>query len=682
MSSLSRLLEIGIPLEDVDVSCNMVTPEGLGELVRALPTPAPALAGLNLSMTGLSDLHVNTLCDLVGKAVKLESLNLSKNGIGKRGLSRLIEVMTSHPRLRCVNVNANQGLTADHLVDIDKLTTTHDTVGHLVDGVISEMSESEGRSRAAGKRGKAAGGGGRGSVDGPQSKKAGAGGAGAGAGVGAGAGGAGAAGAQLQGSGGRQPVAVTQEASADTLAALKLAQQQKELQGLILGQSKQKPSKSQDDFRVHSASARFSYGTADTVGRRNDHQDVMVCLGRYRGRFDEDFFGVYDGHGGIGCAEYVGKHLHGIMSGYLAKVGPKGPSCILQPAEMSRVMCDTYKDMAAQIAKKKVANGSTAACVYFGPKHYAVANIGDSRVVLCRDGVAMRLTVDHKPDDPAEEKYIRQMGGFVSQGRVNGMLAVSRAFGDLFLAPTINTEPHVVIDEIHDKDEFMIIACDGVFDVLTDQAAVDVIRACKTPKDAAALLKDTAYHRGSTDNISVIVLSFVQGPYPAYRALTRPRPKDEKKSAGGGVGGGGGGGGAAGPGAGSGAGGLALSLPAAAALPRSEVKKKKVADSSDSSDGGKKKRGRRKSVAGGEFAAAGADGPGEWGAALSGVLGRHNDPDSSDSSDSTSERKRKARRRKNSFARRAFSESERSSTSTSSSSSSSSSSTSSSSSSS
>lgn len=92
---------------------------------------------------------------------------------------------------------------------------------------------------------------------------------------------------------------------------------------------------------------------------------------------------------------------------------------------------------------------------------------------MCRDGVAVDLSTDHKPEDPSEKSRIEAAGGSVSdEGRVNGGLNLSRAFGDHFYKQRpdlpmekqmITASPDVVISELTDKDTFLIIACDGIW---------------------------------------------------------------------------------------------------------------------------------------------------------------------------------------------------------------------------
>ena len=138
--------------------------------------------------------------------------------------------------------------------------------------------------------------------------------------------------------------------------------------------------------------------------------------------------------------------------------------------------------------------GSTAVIAVLLQRTLHVANCGDSRAVLCSGGAAHRLSFDHKPELPCERERIRKAGGQVTQvglgpARVDGVLSVSRAFGDFMLAPRVTWHPYLAERRLTPADVFVVLGCDGVFDVLDDQTVVDIGRealdAGKTPAVAA-----------------------------------------------------------------------------------------------------------------------------------------------------------------------------------------------------
>lgn len=165
--------------------------------------------------------------------------------------------------------------------------------------------------------------------------------------------------------------------------------------------------------------------------------------------------------------------------------------------------------------------GSTAVIVLVGQRYYLVANCGDSRAVLCRSGQAHPLTVDHKPEREDEMARVEKAGGqvwFWNGARVMGVLAMSRAIGDRSLRPYVIPDPEVSIVPRTADDTLIIIATDGLWDVVSDQEACTLAMKCldraqqkgATEADAARLtatvLIRAAMDRGSRDNITVVVI--------------------------------------------------------------------------------------------------------------------------------------------------------------------------------
>ncbi|KAL6944704.1 hypothetical protein ACO0RG_001450 [Hanseniaspora osmophila] len=139
------------------------------------------------------------------------------------------------------------------------------------------------------------------------------------------------------------------------------------------------------------------------------------------------------------------------------------------------------------------------------------ANVGDTRIVLMRDGKAIRLTYDHKASDQYEMKRVEKAGGLIMKSRVNGMLAVTRSMGDKFFDKLVISNPFTTSVELTSKDQFLIIACDGLWDVVEDQEACDLINDNihdLDPSKAAKFLVDYAMQSGTTDNITVMVIFF------------------------------------------------------------------------------------------------------------------------------------------------------------------------------
>ena len=156
------------------------------------------------------------------------------------------------------------------------------------------------------------------------------------------------------------------------------------------------------------------------------------------------------------------------------------------------------------------------------------ANAGDARGVLCRSGKAVRLTYDHKGSDKQEAKRITDAGGFVMSGRVNGVLAVTRSLGDSSMKEFVVGAPYTTETELCSDDEFLILACDGVsgsvsfesfllkfssrdklWDIVGDQAAIELVRDVQDPQEASDRLLAHALEHHTTDNVTVIVVRFL-----------------------------------------------------------------------------------------------------------------------------------------------------------------------------
>jgi len=139
------------------------------------------------------------------------------------------------------------------------------------------------------------------------------------------------------------------------------------------------------------------------------------------------------------------------------------------------------------LADHRVNAGCTSVVVFRNGNTLYCANAGDSRAVLCRaGGVCFPLSEDHKPSQEVERRRIDEAGGFINQvGRVNGNLNLTRSLGDLKYKQVpnvpragqiITAEPDITKVELRPDDEFIIIACDGVWDVLTSEGSVEFVR--------------------------------------------------------------------------------------------------------------------------------------------------------------------------------------------------------------
>ncbi|KAH7278709.1 hypothetical protein KP509_38G053300 [Ceratopteris richardii] len=233
-------------------------------------------------------------------------------------------------------------------------------------------------------------------------------------------------------------------------------------------------------------------------------EDFAVSETKVIDDHDVGLFAIYDGHLGHEVAEYLHRNL---LTNILNQ-----PSFWTDP---TTAVAEAYVQTDLSILEETDelgTGGSTAVTVIVIDNASAyVANVGDSRAVLCREGSPVQLTVDH---DPLSEKaYIQRKGGMVTVlpgdvPRVNGQLAVGRAFGDKNLKTIIRVDPDVFCVLIQMTDEFLILASDGLWKVVDNQTAVDLVREVKDPKAAARQLVEYAIQQNSKDDISCVVVRF------------------------------------------------------------------------------------------------------------------------------------------------------------------------------
>ncbi|KAF3782566.1 putative protein phosphatase 2C 52 [Nymphaea thermarum] len=125
--------------------------------------------------------------------------------------------------------------------------------------------------------------------------------------------------------------------------------------------------------------------------------------------------------------------------------------------------------------------------------------------------LAIPLSEDHKPNRSDERKRIENAGGVVlwaGTWRVGGVLAMSRAFGNRLLKQFVVAEPEIQEEEVDKELEFLVIASDGLWDVVPNEDAVSLVRTIEEPEQAARKLTETAFTRGSADNITCVVVRF------------------------------------------------------------------------------------------------------------------------------------------------------------------------------
>ncbi|XP_072962183.1 probable protein phosphatase 2C 11 [Typha angustifolia] len=280
-----------------------------------------------------------------------------------------------------------------------------------------------------------------------------------------------------------------------------------------------------EKFSEDGENDRLKFGLSSMQGWRATMEDAHAALPDLDKINSISFFGVYDGHGGKVVAKFCAKYLHTqVLMNEAYSTGDLGSSvqrAFFRMDEMMQgqrgwrelsVLGDKINKFTGMIEgliwspKGSDSNevedgwafeegphsdfsgptsGCTACVAIIRNNQLIVANAGDSRCVISRKGQAYNLSRDHKPELEVEKERILKAGGFIHAGRVNGSLNLSRAIGDMefkqnkFLPPEkqiVTANPDINIVELCDDDEFIVLACDGIWDCMSSQQLVDFVR--------------------------------------------------------------------------------------------------------------------------------------------------------------------------------------------------------------
>jgi len=278
---------------------------------------------------------------------------------------------------------------------------------------------------------------------------------------------------------------------------------------------------------------------------------------------DHSLFAVYDGHGGSLTSEYAGENFVRIFSRRLefqkyAALPPQGRKSrddVTGIELLKNALTESFKELDAElrivqskwneelakeeeekkeerirtirisseesILRRMERSGSTCVVVLLTPSHILCANAGDSRAILRKDGKALPLSFDHKPPNLPEQERIIAAGGFVKGKRVNGDLAVSRGLGDFSFKNvgefSIYSQKVIPIPDIitcprdKAKDEFIVLACDGIWDVVSNSECSDMVQSILDEGETNITMVceeilDMCLERNSRDNMTLVMV--------------------------------------------------------------------------------------------------------------------------------------------------------------------------------
>ena len=213
-------------------------------------------------------------------------------------------------------------------------------------------------------------------------------------------------------------------------------------------------------------------------------------------------FAIYDGHGGSNVSSYLKTELpkHFINEDFPIK---------------KQHIYKTFKDLQNNLIKQDSAvaeeMGSTCLCALINNNKLQIMNVGDCRAVIANSKKAIAITQDHKPNSKVERERIRNVKGTEKVYNDDGIwrigpLSVSRSFGDTDTGKYISQTPDIFSYNISQKDDFIVLGCDGLWDVMKNSEVVKFVY--DNPTNTARKLGSEALKKGSSDNISIIIVYF------------------------------------------------------------------------------------------------------------------------------------------------------------------------------
>lgn len=265
---------------------------------------------------------------------------------------------------------------------------------------------------------------------------------------------------------------------------------------------------------------------ASLIGLRSSNQDVHEIILNIDGKHDNklnhiNFYMVADGHS-LGEQCKVSKFIKTQMSPYFMK-----PDITYPMTDQQIHQIFNHIERKLELENKTFAHSAGSTCLIIvmyrqnKNSYIQVINLGDSRAIMCSNNFALPLTKDHKPNWPEEYKRITDLGGKVvvdedGDARIND-LAVSRAFGDIESKPYVSHIPDIFKYKLVQDDLFIVMACDGLYDVVENHEAVNFVldnlvvsktgtKLLDKRKSIAKSLAEYAIKKGSTDNISAIII--------------------------------------------------------------------------------------------------------------------------------------------------------------------------------
>ena len=243
----------------------------------------------------------------------------------------------------------------------------------------------------------------------------------------------------------------------------------------------------------------FSYYEDKNLKYRQSMEDIGILIPDLTTDYKVSLFGIFDGHGGTDVVKFVKNRLPQLIKIYLND---------LFPVEIAFKNAFKKVDEELKFFDSEYI-GTTATLILIKDNKIYCANVGDTKAYIIYDKAYKQISNDHKCTNEDERKRITEIGGKIIKNRVMGQLILTRTLGDLYVKQfgVINT-PDINVYDINETINYIIIASDGVWDVVDLDTITNMGKAGKNVGEFCKDIVKLAINKGTKDNVSCIVVSF------------------------------------------------------------------------------------------------------------------------------------------------------------------------------
>ena len=245
----------------------------------------------------------------------------------------------------------------------------------------------------------------------------------------------------------------------------------------------------------------FSYQEDKNLKYRQSMEDTGVMIPDLTSNYKINLFCIFDGHGGSDVVNFVKERLPQLIKQKLTNIVP-----------VKEALNESFQKIDEELKfYDSDYTGSTATIIVICDNKIYCGNVGDSKGYIINDTNCIQITTDHKCTNEEEGNRIINSGGKIIKNRVMGQLILSRTLGDLYVKKYgVISTPSITINDVKDNIKFCVIASDGVWDVIDDTSLLEMSKNFKNADSFSKEIVKQSLAKGSKDNISCIVISFIE----------------------------------------------------------------------------------------------------------------------------------------------------------------------------